>query len=123
MITEETMTYQSIKLLNQMERKQKYDNIILRRKRYAVIVGLLLSFALGMATMWLSIGSQIDQASDEARMSERTEITRTLLRCARTDNFYEIPGSNVIFEPKISPKGLRIIDLKNAKQRASRAGQ
>ena len=117
------MTYQSIKLLNQMERKQKYDNIILRRKRTAIIVGLLLSFALGMVIMWLAMADKIDQAADEARMSERASMVLTLTRCARTHNNYVIPGTDLTVKARIRPKGLRIVSVEKGRTLAAEAGK
>lgn len=117
------MDYQSIKLLNQMEAKQKYDNIILRRKRNAVIARLILAFCLGMATMWLAMADKIDQAADEARMSERASMVLTLTRCARTQNYYVIPGTDLTVKARIRPKGLRIVSVEKGRALAADAGK
>lgn len=95
---------------------------IRRRERSVISAALILSALLGIFVGYLISGDRAEAIRAQAAQTERTEMVRTLYRCARTHNIYHIPGTEIVVEARISkPTGLKIIDISKVRERERRA--
>jgi len=92
-------------------------------KNYILTLISACCILIGALSTWLVMIGQIDNAYDSGRQFERAEIHRTLVKVADTHNIYMIPGYPEAFAPKRSLRGLKIINVKNAKEAAKKNNQ
>lgn len=92
----------------------------LRRVLGKILLALVAAVLLGAFGGYLAGGDNSEAVRNQARMEERTEMVRTLYAAARTHNIYKIPGTEIIVEATVRPKGLKIVNIETVRQRAER---
>lgn len=92
-------------------------------KRYEFIIYIIISSIVASGFTAFTMWHQIDAARENGMQCARSEITRDMKQSFSHGELYVLPGTNVLIEAKIKPKGLKIISLRSAQAAAERAGK